>query len=73
VGLNFNLVMFLRHYSLKRPVIRAGDVKKGRADIPGEPEQGTEGKWASEPMNDNSGEDIRTVTVVDADQGGTGI
>ena len=56
------LVLFMRHYTLKRIVVKAEDVEK--AGVPGEPDQGNgelEEERASEPSNDN--DDIKTVDV----------
>ena len=60
------LVIFLRHYTLKRTVILAEDVEK--AGVPAEPDQGNEKEHpeerASEPSNDNGeDDDIKTVDV----------
>jgi len=58
------MVMFMRHYTLKRNVIRAEDVEK--AGVPREPNQGNEHSEdrASEPSNDNGDDDdIKTVDV----------
>jgi hypothetical protein len=55
------LVLFMRHYTLKRIVIKAEDVEK--AGVPGEPVQGNGEEQASEPSNDN--DDIKTVDVDD--------
>lgn len=57
------LVLFMRHYTLKRIVVKAEDVEK--AGVPGEPDQGNgeehSEERASEPSNDN--DDIKTVDV----------
>ena len=60
------LVVFLRHYTLKRTVILAADVEK--AGVPGEPDQGKgvehSEERASEPSNDNGDDDdVKTVDV----------
>ena len=66
------LVMFLRHYSLKRVVVRAEDVEKATTGIPGEHEQGNREEHpeerASEPTNDNGDDDAKTTTAVDVDE-----
>ena len=63
------LVLFLRHYTLKRTVIRAEDVEK--AGVPAEPDQAIEKEHseerASEPSNDN-GEDDDDIKTVDVDE-----
>jgi hypothetical protein len=57
------LVLFMRHYTLKRIVVKAEDIEK--AGVPGEPVQGNgeehSEERASEPSNDN--DDIKAVHV----------
>ena len=60
------LVLFMRHYTLKRIVIKAEDVEK--AGVSGEPDQGNGEEHSeertNEPSNDNGDEDdIKTVDV----------
>jgi hypothetical protein len=65
-----SLVLFLRHYSLKRTVVRAEDVENATAGIStGEPKQIEEYREerVSEPAND-SRDDIMTTTAIDVDE-----
>jgi hypothetical protein len=60
------LVLYMRHYTLKRIVVLAEDVEK--AGVPGEPDQGNgehSEERASEPSNDNGDDDIKTMIDVD--------
>ena len=55
------LVLFMRHYTLKRTVIKAEDVEK--ADVSGEADQGNEER-TNEPSKDNGDDDeIKTADV----------
>jgi len=60
------MVLYMRHYTLKRIVVLAEDVEK--AGVPGEPDQGNgehSEERASEPSNDNGDDDIKTMIDVD--------
>jgi len=61
----------MRHYTLKRTVVRAGNAEEGTSDVLGEPGQGngeghTEEK-ASEPTKGTGEGDIMT-TITDIDE-----
>jgi hypothetical protein len=60
------LVLFMRHYTLKRTVVKAEDVEK--TGVAGEPDQGNGEEHSeertNEPSNDNGeDDDIKTVDV----------
>ena len=61
VPIFFQLVLFLRHYSLKRVVIRAEDVEKGEPSVQGL--NGEKEERANEPANDNGDDDTETAIV----------
>jgi hypothetical protein len=62
------MVLFVRHYTLQRNVVRAGDMEKGTVEVLSEPEQGNaeghpEEKASEESTNFNDA-DIKTEKVI---------
>jgi len=67
VGACLIMVLFLRQYTLKRTVVRAGDEEKGTADVSAEVHgEGIREEKMREPMND-TGDDFKT-TIDDVDE-----
>ncbi|KAF8798178.1 MFS general substrate transporter [Phlegmacium glaucopus] len=71
VGVCLIMVLFMRHYTLQRTIVRAGDVEKDAAGVPGEPEQvnGEEHpeEKASEPTDDTKIDDVDEKRSVEGD------